>query len=71
MASIEDLRQRRLVLNNGSGEIPALGFGTLISPRGETRDVTRGLPWRSVFGTSTVPSGTETRQRLAQHSQRC
>ena len=40
MASNEDLRQRRFVLNNGNGEIPALGFGTLVSDRKETRNAT-------------------------------
>src|SRR5215813_7429022 len=40
MTSIESLRQRRLVLNNG-GEMPALGFGTLITPRVETQRVSR------------------------------
>lgn len=39
MASTEQLGQRRLVLNNGS-ELPALGFGTLVSDRGETRSAT-------------------------------
>ncbi|MDT5051028.1 MAG: hypothetical protein QOG75_6950, partial [Mycobacterium sp.] len=28
MAPNENLSQRRFALNNGSGEIPALGFGT-------------------------------------------
>jgi len=40
MASNEDLRQRRFMLNNGNGEIPALGFGTLVSDRNETRNAT-------------------------------
>ena len=40
MASSEDLRQHRFVLNNGDGEIPALGFGTLVSDRRETRNAT-------------------------------
>jgi diketogulonate reductase-like aldo/keto reductase len=33
----EDLSQRRFLLNDGSGEIPALGFGTSLSDRTETR----------------------------------
>ncbi len=41
MTSTEDPRQRRFVLNNGSGEIPALGFGTLVSDRTETRNATK------------------------------
>ena len=40
MASNEDLRQRRFMLNNGNGQIPALGFGTLVSDRNETRNAT-------------------------------
>lgn len=38
MASNEDLSQHRFPLNNGSGEIPALGFGTSLSDRKETRN---------------------------------
>jgi aldehyde reductase len=37
MASNEDLSQRRFPLNNGSGEIPALGFGTSLSDNTKTR----------------------------------
>jgi diketogulonate reductase-like aldo/keto reductase len=36
MASNEDLRQHRFALNNGSGEIPALGFGTSLSDNTKT-----------------------------------
>lgn len=32
----DDLRQRRFPLNNGSGEIPALGFGTSLSDNAKT-----------------------------------
>jgi len=32
----DDLRQRRFPLNNGSGAIPALGFGTLLSDSAKT-----------------------------------
>ena len=41
MASQQDPRQRRFALNNGNGEIPALGFGTLVSDSSETRNATR------------------------------
>jgi diketogulonate reductase-like aldo/keto reductase len=41
MAQQQDPRQHRFALNNGSGEIPALGFGTLVSDRNKTRDATR------------------------------
>jgi diketogulonate reductase-like aldo/keto reductase len=36
MASNEDLCQHRFALNNGSGEIPALGFGTSLSDNTKT-----------------------------------
>jgi diketogulonate reductase-like aldo/keto reductase len=36
MTSTEDLRQRRFALNNGTGHIPALGFGTSLSDNTKT-----------------------------------
>jgi diketogulonate reductase-like aldo/keto reductase len=41
MASAEDLRRVTFTLNNGSGEIPALGFGTSLSDRTKTRDAVK------------------------------
>ncbi|MBV8349667.1 MAG: aldo/keto reductase [Mycolicibacterium sp.] len=41
MASNQDLRQHRFILNNGSGQIPALGFGTSLSDRKETRNAVK------------------------------
>jgi diketogulonate reductase-like aldo/keto reductase len=41
MASNEKLYQHRFSLNNGSGEIPALGFGTSLSDRSETRNAVK------------------------------
>jgi diketogulonate reductase-like aldo/keto reductase len=41
MAQQQDPRQHRFALNNGSGEMPALGFGTLVSDRNETRNATK------------------------------
>ncbi len=41
MASNEHLGQRGFILNNGSGEIPALGFGTSLSDREETRNAVK------------------------------
>jgi diketogulonate reductase-like aldo/keto reductase len=41
MATIEDLGQRKFPLNNGSGEIPALGFGTSLSDNTKTRDAVK------------------------------
>jgi aldehyde reductase len=40
MTSIEDPRRHRFVLNDGGGEIPALGFGTLVSDASQTRAAT-------------------------------
>jgi diketogulonate reductase-like aldo/keto reductase len=41
MAPTENLSQRRFTLNDGSGEIPALGFGTSLSDRSETRNAVK------------------------------
>jgi len=41
MAMHEDLRQRTFALNNGSGAIPALGFGTSLSDNTKTRDAVK------------------------------
>ena len=41
MAPNENLSQRRFALNNGNGEIPALGFGTSLSDRAQTRNAVK------------------------------
>src|ERR1700734_1718730 len=41
MAPSEDLRRVTFTLNNGSGELPALGFGTSLSDRTKTRDAVK------------------------------
>jgi len=41
MAPNENLSQRRFTLNNGSGQIPALGFGTSLSDRTQTRNAVK------------------------------
>jgi diketogulonate reductase-like aldo/keto reductase len=41
MAPNEDLRQHRFALNNGTGEIPALGFGTSLSDRTKTHSAVK------------------------------
>jgi len=41
MASNENLSQHRFVVNNGSGEIPALGFGTSLSDNKKTRNAVK------------------------------
>src|SRR4051794_18269031 len=37
----EDLSRRRFALNNGGGDIPALGFGTSLSDNTKTRDAVK------------------------------
>src|SRR5271155_3661861 len=41
MASNKNLNQHKFVLNNGSGEIPALGFGTSLSDNKKTQDAVK------------------------------
>ena len=41
MANPDDLRYTKMVLNNGSGAMPALGFGTLIPDPVATRNATK------------------------------
>ena len=41
MAESDNLRETKLALNNGSGAIPALGFGTLIPDPVATRTATK------------------------------
>ena len=41
MGSTESLSQHRFVLNNGGGEIPALGFGTSLSDNTKTRNAVK------------------------------
>lgn len=41
MAPNDDLSQRKLLLNNGIGEIPALGFGTSLSDNTKTKDAVK------------------------------
>jgi diketogulonate reductase-like aldo/keto reductase len=41
MPIADDLRHTRIALNNGSGAIPALGFGTLIPDPAQTRNATK------------------------------
>src|SRR5215510_9137996 len=41
MIESSDLRLTRMPLNNGSGQMPALGFGTLIPDAGVTKTATR------------------------------
>ena len=62
MTGSSDLRLTRIPLNNGSGHMPALGFGTLIPDPAETITATRAR-WRPDFDTSIVRSDTGTSSR--------
>jgi len=42
MAEADDLRYTKIPLNNGSGAIPALGFGTLIPDPVATKNGSSG-----------------------------
>ncbi len=44
MVERDDLRHTKMALNNGSGAIPALGFGTLIPDPIATRTATKASP---------------------------
>ena len=69
MARIES-GQHRFTLNNGTGEIPALGFGTPLSDRTKTREATKAAV-EAGFAISTPPSGTATKKRSARRSRVC
>jgi hypothetical protein len=56
MTAQEDLGRVTFALNTGSGEIPALGFGTSLSDRTKTRDAVKAGP-PSCGTTTIVPSG--------------
>jgi len=68
MASNANLSQHRFVLNNGSGEIPALGFGTSLSDNKKTRNAVKtaeryrneaevGAALKELFANGTVRRG--------------
>ena len=44
MIESSDLRSRRMSLNHGAGQMPALGFGTLIPDAAVTISATRDAP---------------------------
>ena len=41
MVELDNLRATKIALNNGSGAIPALGFGTLIPDPVATKNATK------------------------------
>jgi diketogulonate reductase-like aldo/keto reductase len=41
MVELDNLRYTKIALNNGSGAIPALGFGTLIPDPAATKNATK------------------------------
>ncbi len=49
MASNGDLIQHRIILNNGSGEIPALGFRTSLSDNKQAQKCRQGRGRRGVY----------------------
>ena len=49
MVESDNLRYTRIALNDGSGAIPALGFGTLIPDPMATRTATKAAGWRQDF----------------------
>jgi hypothetical protein len=55
MAPNENLSQRQFTLNNRSGEIPALGFGTSLSDNKKTRNAV--LPAFHAPGSNSEPAG--------------
>ena len=64
MTESSDLRTARMPLHNGAGQMPVLGFGTLIPDPA----VTKLLPetrWKRDFATSIVPSDTRTSAKSA------
>jgi diketogulonate reductase-like aldo/keto reductase len=44
MVELDNLRYTKMALNNGSGAIPALGFGTLIPDPVATKNATKAAP---------------------------
>ena len=64
MAPPNALRYTRIPLNNGSGAIPAVGFGTLIPDPLATKQATE-TALEVGFGISIVPNATAMRKRSA------
>ena len=50
MVESDNLRYTKMALNNGSGAIPALGFGTLIPDPVATRTATEAAPKGAASG---------------------
>jgi hypothetical protein len=57
MVESDDLRYTKIALNNGSGAIPVLGFGTLIPDPGRPEPRPRRR-WRQDFARSTPRNAT-------------
>ena len=58
MAENDNLRYTKIALNNGSGAIPALGFGTLIPDPIATRTATKAAleaGFRALDAVGTLP----------------
>ena len=61
MIESSDLRMTRIPLKNGSGHMPALGFGTLIPDAAVT--ITAETHWKPDFDTSIARNDTGTSAR--------
>ena len=70
MSDADGLRYTKIPLNNGSDEIPALGFGTLIPDPIATKRQS-GSRWRWAFVNSIAPNATEMKNTWAKQCGRC
>jgi len=61
-AERDNLRYTKIPLTNGSGVIPALGFGTLIPDPIDTKKATRSR-WKQDFVNSIPQNDTEMKKR--------
>ena len=70
MRDADSLRYTKIPLNNGSDEIPALGFGTLIPDPIATKEAVR-ISLRRAFVNSIAPNATEMKNTWAKQCGRC
>ena len=66
MLTVNDLSYRKIPLNNGSGAIPALGFGTLIPDPVATRVATKAALEAGfrLLAVTEITEGIKTRVRF-------
>ena len=70
MVDPEDLRYTKLALNNGSGGMPALGFGTLIPDPVATRNATKAA-LEAGFRQLDTADAIEPKSKSAKPCRRC